>query len=285
MTALRDLNLSNNRIYDFSPLGSISGINKNRGFAKQLFELEVKDNKVILPTVKDIDGSVLEFDKNNDGSIKLYKSTYKKGSMVPLMTEVDGIEQPVKIDIDKGLLKSGEFYTVPEELEDEYFSVHWLKSYQKWGAITFKVVKNNNIVFSESIDKNGALESENGWKKSNENWYYTENSKIKKNQWAKIDNKWYRFDEEGKMFSKRWHFENKRWYWLNENGRLSQNEWVFVDGNWFWAYSDGVIAENEWILVNNKWYYAKRDGYIVTSQTFKIGDKIYRFNSNGEMID
>ena len=84
LTKLTDLNLSNNSIHDFSPLNSLENINKKRGFAKQIEEVDIINKEFTLPTAKNFDGSEISLDTNDDGTLKLYEVVNKKREKINL---------------------------------------------------------------------------------------------------------------------------------------------------------------------------------------------------------
>ncbi len=65
--------------------------------------------------------------------------------------------------------------------------------------------------------------SSNGWKKSDGNWYYYENSKTLKNTWNKIDGSWYYFYGNGVMAKSTWIQSSGKWYYLGSDGAMYVN--------------------------------------------------------------
>ena len=137
LTKLTDLNLSNNSIHDFSPLNSLENINKKRGFAKQIEEVDIINKEFTLPTAKNFDGSEISLDTNDDGTLKLYEVVNKKGKNQPKVN--DETEELVPIGKQYTITKKDGKYILPDNIENGLYAVQWFKSYQQWGTFILNV--------------------------------------------------------------------------------------------------------------------------------------------------
>ena len=137
LVKLTDLNLSNNSIHDFSPLNSLEKINKKRGFAKQIEEVDVTNKEFTLPLAKSFDGSEIDLDTNEDGTLKLYEVANKKGKNQPKVN--DETEELVPIGKQYTITKKDGKYILPDNIEKGLYAVQWFKSYQQWGTFILNV--------------------------------------------------------------------------------------------------------------------------------------------------
>ncbi|VTX73561.1 leucine-rich repeat domain-containing protein [Gemella haemolysans] len=137
LTKLTDLNLSNNSIHDFSPLNSLEKINKKRGFAKQIEEVDIINKEFTLPTAKNFDGSEISLDTNDDGTLKLYEVVNKKGKNQPKVN--DETEELVPIHNQYTITQKDGKYILPDNIENGLYAVQWFKSYQQWGTFILNV--------------------------------------------------------------------------------------------------------------------------------------------------
>lgn len=137
LVKLTDLNLSNNSIHDFSPLNSLEKINKKRGFAKQIEEVDVTNKEFTLPIAKSFDGSEIDLDTNEDGTLKLYEVVNKKGKNQPKVN--DETEELVPIGKQYTITKKDGKYSLPDNIENGLYAVQWFKSYQQWGTFILNV--------------------------------------------------------------------------------------------------------------------------------------------------
>ena len=137
LVKLADLNLSNNSIHDFSPLNSLEKINKKRGFAKQIEEVDVTNKEFTLPLAKSFDGSEIDLDTNEDGTLKLYEVANKKGKNQPKVN--DETEELVPIGKQYTITKKDGKYILPDNIENGLYAVQWFKSYQQWGTFILNV--------------------------------------------------------------------------------------------------------------------------------------------------
>ena len=137
LTKLTDLNLSNNSIHDFSPLNSLENINKKRGFAKQIEEVDIINKEFTLPTAKNFDGSEISLDTNDDGTLKLYEVVNKKGKNQPKVN--DETEELVPIGKKYIITQKDGKYILPDNIENGLYAVQWFKSYQQWGTFILNV--------------------------------------------------------------------------------------------------------------------------------------------------
>ena len=137
LVKLADLNLSNNSIHDFSPLNSLEKINKKRGFAKQIEEVDVTNKEFTLPLAKTFDGSEIDLDTNEDGTLKLYEVANKKGKNQPKVN--DETEELVPIGKQYTITKKDGKYILPDNIENGLYAVQWFKSYQQWGTFILNV--------------------------------------------------------------------------------------------------------------------------------------------------
>ncbi|WP_051210187.1 leucine-rich repeat protein, partial [Gemella cuniculi] len=134
---LTDLNLSNNSIHDFSPLNSLEKINKRRGFAKQIENIEVTTNEITLPTAKTFDGSEIGLEKNEDGSLVLYEVEYKKGKNQPKVN--DETEELTQKEKQYKIIEKDGKYILPANIENGLYAVQWFKNYQQWGVFILNI--------------------------------------------------------------------------------------------------------------------------------------------------
>ena len=137
LTKLTDLNLSNNSIHDFSPLNSLENINKKRGFAKQIEEVDIINKEFTLPTAINFDGSEISLDTNDDGTLKLYEVVNKKGKNQPKVN--DETEELVPIHNQYTITQKDGKYILPDNIENGLYAVQWFKSYQQWGTFILNV--------------------------------------------------------------------------------------------------------------------------------------------------
>ena len=137
LTKLTDLNLSNNSIHDFSPLNSLEKINKKRGFAKQIEEVDITNKEFTLSTAKNFDGSEISLDTNDDGTLKLYEVVNKKGKNQPKVN--DETEELVPIHNQYAITQKDGKYILPDNIENGLYAVQWFKSYQQWGTFILNV--------------------------------------------------------------------------------------------------------------------------------------------------
>ena len=137
LTKLTDLNLSNNSIHDFSSLNSLENINKKRGFAKQIEEVDIINKEFTLPTAKNFDGSEISLDTNDDGTLKLYEVVNKKGKNQPKVN--DETEELVPIHNQYTITQKDGKYILPDNIENGLYAVQWFKSYQQWGTFILNV--------------------------------------------------------------------------------------------------------------------------------------------------
>ena len=137
LTKLTDLNLSNNSIHDFSPLNSLEKINKKRGFAKQIEEVDIINKGFTLPAAKNFDGSEISLDTNDDGTLKLYEVVNKKGKNQPKVN--DETEELVPIHNQYTITQKEGKYILPDNIENGLYAVQWFKSYQQWGTFILNV--------------------------------------------------------------------------------------------------------------------------------------------------
>ena len=137
LTKLTDLNLSNNSIHDFSPLNSLEKINKKRGFAKQIEEVDITNKEFTLSTAKNFDGSEISLDTNDDGTLKLYEVVNKKGKNQPKVN--DETEELVPIHNQYTITQKDGKYILPDNIENGLYAVQWFKSYQQWGTFILNV--------------------------------------------------------------------------------------------------------------------------------------------------
>lgn len=132
---LTDLNLSNNSVYDLSKIGNLEKIKRNRGFAKQLVEIEVKNREFELPKSLDFDGSEIALSKNEDGTITMYETKLSKGKLQPVTVD----EELKPIATSGGIeFKDGK-YILPEGLNNQVVAIQWFKNYQQWGSFILKI--------------------------------------------------------------------------------------------------------------------------------------------------
>ena len=144
LTKLTDLNLSNNSIHDFSPLNSLENINKKRGFAKQIEEVDIINKEFTLPTAKNFDGSEISLDTNDDGTLKLYEVVNKKGKNQPKVN--DETEELVPIGKKYIITQKDGKYILPDNIENGLYAVQWFKSYQQWGTFILNVYLSKETV-------------------------------------------------------------------------------------------------------------------------------------------
>ena len=137
LTKLTDLNLSNNSIHDFSPLNGLENINKKRGFAKQIEEVDIINKEFTPPTAKNFDGSEISLDTNDDGTLKLYEVVNKKGKNQPKVN--DETEELVPIGEKYIITQKDGKYILPDNIENGLYAVQWFKSYQQWGTFILNV--------------------------------------------------------------------------------------------------------------------------------------------------
>lgn len=115
---LSEVGLANNRIFDFSPLKKS---NPRRIFYdKQQLENDIvlKDKKFELPVIKNVDGSVVDYDVNSDNTLLIYE--VKK-------MEEDGeywFEYEPISNIN-GILKVGDKYILPNDLTIKNIALGW----------------------------------------------------------------------------------------------------------------------------------------------------------------
>ena len=154
-------------------------------------------------------------------------------------------------------------------------------------------------------------DSEVGWIKNGNTWYYKYPDGTYQKSWANINNKWYMFNSSGMMVTG-WNQSNGHWYYFNSNGAMetgwivSGNKWYYlnpssnigvegamhtgwsqINGNWYYFNTNGSMATG-WVMSNNKWYYLNPsaatgvEGAMATGWR-QINGNWYFFNANGSM--
>lgn len=87
---------------------------------------------------------------------------------------------------------------------------------------------------------------ETGWHKSNENWYYLDETGMAKTGWIKSDGKYYYFDlTSGKMLTG-WIEDKGNWYYLNSSGEMVTG-WLEYNGNLYYLNNSGVMVKDIYI--------------------------------------
>ena len=169
-----------------------------------------------------------------------------------------------------------------EEITEEVNKEGWQKENGQWRYYeNKKAVKNwkkiagvwyyfnqdgtmlSNTVFNDYLfNKSGAL-AESSWVKLENKWYYaTEEGKVTRNKWEKINGSWYRFDETGIMLSKTIYND----YLLQTSGAMAEKNWVKMDEKWYYATDSGKVVRNKWEKINSSWYLFDKDGVMLSSQ-------------------
>ncbi|PJJ27844.1 N-acetylmuramoyl-L-alanine amidase family protein [Lacrimispora celerecrescens] len=133
---------------------------------------------------------------------------------------------------------------------------------------------------SDGSGQNGSWNSnsEVGWIRKGNTWYYKYPDGTYQKSWANINNKWYMFNSSGMMVIG-WKQSNDHWYYFNSNGDMvtgwivSGNNWYYlnpsldngvegamhtgwrqINGNWYYFNTNGSMAIG-WVMSNNRWYY------------------------------
>ena len=109
----------------------------------------------------------------------------------------------------------------------------------------------------------------NGWIYDRyEDWYYSENGRLVKDDWKLIGSNWYYFND----------FYMNRDSLKEVDGKLHQ-----FDGNGAWK---GEVKSSGWLKsTDGYWYWINQDGTVNTDQKKKIGNLNFYFWSTGEMIE
>ena len=140
---------------------------------------------------------------------------------------------------------------------------NWKKIAGHWYYFNQDGIMLSNTVFNDYLfNKSGAL-AESSWVKLENKWYYaTEEGKVTRNKWEKINGSWYRFDETGIMLSKTIYND----YLLQTSGAMSEKNWVKMDEKWYYATDSGKVVRNKWEKINSSWYLFDKDGVMLSSQ-------------------
>ena len=140
---------------------------------------------------------------------------------------------------------------------------NWKKIAGVWYYFNQDGTMLSNTVFNDYLfNKSGAL-AESSWVKLENKWYYaTEEGKVTRNKWEKINGSWYRFDETGIMLSKTIYND----YLLQTSGAMSEKNWVKMDEKWYYATDSGKVVRNKWEKINSSWYLFDKDGVMLSSQ-------------------
>lgn len=105
----------------------------------------------------------------------------------------------------------------------------------------------------------------NGWYKTDGNWYYYNDGKLVKNDWAKDSKgKWFYLGSDGKMVTSDWVKWKDEWYYLKADGEMAENEWAKDSKGWCYLGAGGKMLKSQWLRWKNNLYYLKADGHMQT---------------------
>ena len=120
-----------------------------------------------------------------------------------------------------------------------------------------------------------------GWSKSGNDWYFTQNGKTLKSQWYQDSGgTWYWLSESGKMVTD-WQFINGKWYRFNDDGAMLSG-WSWSGDSWYFLNSSGAMETN-WFYTGGYWYYADNSGAMQRGVIKDSSNKYYLMWDSGEM--
>ena len=107
-------------------------------------------------------------------------------------------------------------------------------------------------------------ESQAGWVKKNNKWYYVDKSGGYVKGWIKDGNIWYYLDQKTGVMQTGWVKVSGIWYYMNSSGAM-QTGWVKVSGTWYYMNSSGAM-QTGWINDGGTWYYLKPSGAMAANE-------------------
>ena len=133
-----------------------------------------------------------------------------------------------------------------------------------------RMIDGTYYAFNENGVVTQTVSSFDGWKKIQNEWYYSKNGNL--NYTGRVGNN---FVSNGKMVTN----QCVNGYYVGYEGEI-QKGWIQYNGNWLYADpSTGVLPKSQWLKQGNNWYYIQ-NGYMITG-LLKIDGQLNSFDANG----
>ncbi len=134
-----------------------------------------------------------------------------------------------------------------------------------------RMIDGTYYVFNENGVVTQTVSSFDGWKKIQNEWYYSKNGNL--NYTGRVGNN---FVSNGKMVTNQY----VSGYYVGYEGEIQKG---FINWNGKWIYADpktGVLLSEEWVKEGSNWYYISSNGYMATGLCFVDG-QYNSFGANG----
>ena len=134
--------------------------------------------------------------------------------------------------------------------------------------------------FASGSASAAAGETESGWVRKDDTYYYIREDGSKATGWLQDGNSWYYLNSKGAMQTG-WKTVGGKRYFLDKSSGAMQTGWVQDGGKWYMLDKNGVM-QTGWVRDNGKWYILDRNGALQTGWV-QDGGKWYYTNSSGAM--
>ena len=134
-----------------------------------------------------------------------------------------------------------------------------------------KIIDGIYYVFNENGVITQTISPFDGWKKIQNEWYYSKNGNL--NYTGRVGNN---FVSNGKMVTNQY----MSGYYVGYEGEIQKG---FINWNGEWIYADpktGVLISDQWVKEGSNWYYINDNGYMVKGLYFVDG-QYNSFGANG----
>ena len=116
-----------------------------------------------------------------------------------------------------------------------------------------------------------------GWVKTNNNWYYVDESRMYKDGIYNIDGKKYAFTAGGSLITNG--FYERKLYDSTWDSELGEYVDVYIGSNWYYADANGVFVTG-WKQIKGNWYYFDEHEYYAYKGSHYIDVEQYWFNDD-----